>query len=364
MGEQEARLRDRFRGCLLGLALGDALGTTLEFRLRGSFEPITDMMGGGPFRLRPGQWTDDTSMALFLAESLVACRGFDPRDQMERYCRWAESSYTSSTGTCFDIGGTVSAAFRRYRVTREPFSGSTDPFSAGNGCIMRLAPIPMFFFPRHGGGRTLRCRELPADAWGPGMPGCLPPLGPHPRTSPPGWPEGGGSPRGPGRVLAMREQISELADKLMAKHSSHGARWVEDSTPRKLRPGPAPQCYRSPSGCGSIARKRTFPQREHLPRVYFSQLTAPHLTSPTSAAGRVCPQETHLRRQFTARPPAWATIMDRSTDRVLNATPDPVAHAQLIARQPPLQRTPPGVGGDRPAEQCSDLGPCRVSSRR
>ena len=78
---------DRFRGCLLGLAAGDALGTTLEFRSPGSFEPIDDMVGGGPFRLEPGYWTDDTSMALCLAVSLTETGGFDPSDQMERYVR-------------------------------------------------------------------------------------------------------------------------------------------------------------------------------------------------------------------------------------------------------------------------------------
>lgn len=78
--------KDRFQGCLLGLAAGDALGTTMEFMLRGSFEPLKDMVGGGPFSHRPGEWTDDTSMALCLAESLVGNDGFDARDQVERYC--------------------------------------------------------------------------------------------------------------------------------------------------------------------------------------------------------------------------------------------------------------------------------------
>ncbi|MEM3421858.1 MAG: ADP-ribosylglycohydrolase family protein [Candidatus Hadarchaeum sp.] len=140
-------LKDRFRGCLLGLAVGDAVGTTVEFRPRGSFEPIKDMVGGGPFHLRAGQWTDDTSMALCLATSLVECNGFDARDQMERYCKWAETGYLSSTGRCFDIGNTVASALRRFRQTGNPYAGSSDPYSAGNGCIMRLAPIPMFFFP-------------------------------------------------------------------------------------------------------------------------------------------------------------------------------------------------------------------------
>src|SRR5512144_2662418 len=107
-------LLDRFRGCLLGLAAGDAVGTTVEFKPRGTFPPLTGMLGGGPFRLKPGEWTDDTSMALCLATSLLETGSFDPRDQMERYCRWYEDGYLSSKGVCFDIGNTVRAALERY----------------------------------------------------------------------------------------------------------------------------------------------------------------------------------------------------------------------------------------------------------
>lgn len=135
----------RFRGCLLGLAAGDALGTTLEFRPPGTFEPITDMVGGGPFRLEPGQWTDDTSMALCLAESLLAKKGFNPADQMARYVRWYREGHLSSTGHCFDIGNTVRAALERFERSGQPYSGSTDPYSAGNGSIMRLAPVVLYF---------------------------------------------------------------------------------------------------------------------------------------------------------------------------------------------------------------------------
>jgi len=129
----------------MGLATGDALGTTLEFQPPGSFVPIHDMIGGGPFGLEPGQWTDDTSMALCLAESLLECSGFDPVDQLERYCRWYREGYLSSTGRCFDIGNTVREALARFERTREPYCGSTDPWSAGNGSIMRLAPVPLFY---------------------------------------------------------------------------------------------------------------------------------------------------------------------------------------------------------------------------
>jgi len=95
--------------------------------------------------LKPGQWTDDTSMALCLAESLAECWGFDPVDQLARYLRWAEDGYLSSTGECFDIGGTVSRALHHFEQTGDPYSGPTDPYSAGNGSIMRLAPVPLFY---------------------------------------------------------------------------------------------------------------------------------------------------------------------------------------------------------------------------
>ncbi|MHB9146297.1 MAG: ADP-ribosylglycohydrolase family protein [Symbiobacteriia bacterium] len=135
----------RYRGALLGLAAGDALGTTLEFTRPGSFTPIEDIVGGGPFGLNPGQWTDDTSMALCLAESLLEKHGFDPIDQMERYLRWFREGHLSSTGACFDIGGATGAALARFERTREPYCGSTDPNTAGNGSIMRLAPVPLAF---------------------------------------------------------------------------------------------------------------------------------------------------------------------------------------------------------------------------
>lgn len=138
-----ASARARFRGCLLGLAVGDALGTTLEFKPPGSFEPITDMVGGGPFNLQPGQWTDDTAMALCLATSLVERGGFDPHDQMQRYLRWYREGYLSSTGHCFDIGNTVRDALERFERTGEPMAGSTQAHTAGNGGLMRLAPVAM-----------------------------------------------------------------------------------------------------------------------------------------------------------------------------------------------------------------------------
>ena len=137
--------RSRYHGTLIGLAAGDALGTTLEFKAPGTFEPVQDIVGGGPFGLDAGQWTDDTSMALCLAESLVERGRFDPDNQMRRYLRWYREGHLSSTGTCFDIGATISAALRRFEVDQNPFAGETGSAYGGNGSLMRLAPVPLAF---------------------------------------------------------------------------------------------------------------------------------------------------------------------------------------------------------------------------
>ncbi len=130
---------------MFGLAVCDSLGTTLEFRSPGTFTPITDIIGGGPFGLKPGQWTDDTSMGLCLAESLIEKRGFDPVDQLERYVSWYRMGHLSCTGTCFDIGNTTRSSLALFETTRKPYCGSKNAHAAGNGSIMRLAPVPLFF---------------------------------------------------------------------------------------------------------------------------------------------------------------------------------------------------------------------------
>ena len=132
-------------GALVGLAIGDALGTTLEFSKRDVNPSHTEIVGGGPFGLQPGEWTDDTSMALCLVDSLLAKGGFDALDSMDRYLRWWKHGENSSNGTCFDIGNTTSSALSRYEESGDPWSGSTDPATSGNGSLMRLAPVPIFF---------------------------------------------------------------------------------------------------------------------------------------------------------------------------------------------------------------------------
>jgi ADP-ribosyl-[dinitrogen reductase] hydrolase len=137
---------DRALGALVGLAVGDAVGTTLEFAPRDTYTPIFDMVGGGPFHLRPGEWTDDTAMALALADSLIACKKLDETDLMQRFSRWRDEGAYSCTGTCFDIGITTSRALDRWNRTGDPIAGSIDPHTAGNGSLMRLAPVALMYW--------------------------------------------------------------------------------------------------------------------------------------------------------------------------------------------------------------------------
>lgn len=140
-------LSQRYEGCLIGLAIGDSLGTTVEFCPRNSFLELTTIVGGGIFNLIAGQWTDDTSMALCLAESLIICNGFDAHHQMTNYLHWWKYGHLSSTGKCFDIGNTVRNALSRFEKNGDPYSGSTNKLSAGNGSLMRLAPVVLYFYP-------------------------------------------------------------------------------------------------------------------------------------------------------------------------------------------------------------------------
>jgi ADP-ribosyl-[dinitrogen reductase] hydrolase len=144
----KSRNWDRAVGALVGLAVGDAIGTTLENSKRDSAPPVTDMVGGGPFDLRPGEWTDDTAMALCLADSLRACDGLDQSDLLRRFGRWLRYGDNSCTGSCFGAGNTTFEAIRQFDKTGNPvsdLSGSgINPGMAGNGSLTRLAPAVIY----------------------------------------------------------------------------------------------------------------------------------------------------------------------------------------------------------------------------
>lgn len=138
-------LLERFSGSLLGLAVGDALGMPWEFRSRGSFPRVTGMATGGVHHAKLGEWTDDTSMAFCLAESLIRHGGWNPGDAADRFRQWYRAGYWSCREDCFDIGNTTACAILKFEKSGDPFAGSDDPNFAGNGSIMRLAPIALFF---------------------------------------------------------------------------------------------------------------------------------------------------------------------------------------------------------------------------
>ena len=129
---------NRKRGALIGLAVGDAMGASIEFRAPGAFEPVTTYRAGGPFNLEAGQWTDDTSMALALADSLG--QGWDVNDQARRYPSWWQGGKYSVNGVCFDIGGTTLSGLSNFSKTGDA-TASGSQIGQGNGSIMRLSPV-------------------------------------------------------------------------------------------------------------------------------------------------------------------------------------------------------------------------------
>ena len=158
-------LRERFQGALAGLAVCDALAAHTQFRKPGSFAPIGDLLGGGPFDLPRGAWTDDTAMALLLAESLVES-GFDARDQVARYSRWQREGYGSATGQCVGISANVARALTAAQYKGQPFAGSHDPLSLDKDPLSRVAPVVMYHFaqPTQAIGRAVDAARVTAQA--------------------------------------------------------------------------------------------------------------------------------------------------------------------------------------------------------
>jgi len=139
-------LRERFVGALLGLATGDAVAAATQYRRPGSFTPVGDMLGGGPFDLPRGAWSDDTATALCLAESLLECNGFDPRDQVQRYARWQQEGYLSATGQCVGITANTARSLAIAKWRRMVFPGSHDPEQLDPEPLSRIAPVALYYF--------------------------------------------------------------------------------------------------------------------------------------------------------------------------------------------------------------------------
>lgn len=148
---------DRMLGGLLGAVVGDALGVPVEFSSREQriADPVTDMRGHGTHDQPPGTWSDDSSMALCLAESIVRS-GWSVKDQAARYLRWAFENYMTPHGRMFDIGGTTRQALQRYR-DGSPLqaSGGRDEWDNGNGALMRMLPAAVYF--ARASDEMLRC---------------------------------------------------------------------------------------------------------------------------------------------------------------------------------------------------------------
>lgn len=136
---------ERYYGSLVGLAVGDALGAPVEGLAPGMFPKVTNFCGGGFHHIEPGEWTDDTALAMCLAESLIARHGFEPADAMDRIRQWWRAGYWSCREAAFGIGSTTQAAIEYYEAEGAPYAGLTSEASASNGSIMRLAPVPLYY---------------------------------------------------------------------------------------------------------------------------------------------------------------------------------------------------------------------------
>ncbi|MFO7814441.1 MAG: ADP-ribosylglycohydrolase family protein [Halanaerobiales bacterium] len=135
-------MENKFKGALLGLIVGDALGARYEGMSGDNINFKGKMKGGGPHNISAGQWTDDTSLALCLAESLIK-DGFDLESQLARYAKWFKDGYLSSKDRAFGIGRNTSISITDY-IQNEILPPARED-AAGNGSIMRLAPVPMYF---------------------------------------------------------------------------------------------------------------------------------------------------------------------------------------------------------------------------
>lgn len=135
-------LREQLVGCLVGLVVGDALGVPAEFKTRRQLDrsPVTTMTGFGTHMQPPGTWSDDSSLALATAESLL--EGYAPRDMMRRFHAWLTTAYMTAHGEVFDVGNATRAAIARFAegLPQEAWGGRDDRDN-GNGSLMRIAPL-------------------------------------------------------------------------------------------------------------------------------------------------------------------------------------------------------------------------------
>ncbi len=136
---------NRNQGSLMGLAIGDALGAQVEFKVPGTFEHVSELKDGGTHHLEAGGWTDDTSMALCMAMSLIERHEYDERDILKKFLRWYRTGYLGSNGRCFDIGMTTSKSLKKYERDGKFATNKINEQEAGNGALMRLTPIPLFY---------------------------------------------------------------------------------------------------------------------------------------------------------------------------------------------------------------------------
>lgn len=139
---------DTVRSCILGLAVGDALGVPFEFmpREQAASAELAHMTQGNFYHIQPaGAWSDDTAMALASMDSFTRRRGFDPDDMMRAFLDWYRFGDYSSTGETFGVGRTVyNALHETMKGTSALRCGQAGIRDNGNGSLMRFAPTALY----------------------------------------------------------------------------------------------------------------------------------------------------------------------------------------------------------------------------
>ena len=153
------KIRDRALGAFVGLAVGDALGAPVEFMSRDTFPYVTEMMAGGYFHLPAGAWTDDTAMALCLADSLFNYPDFDEQDLLNRFLKWLEHHENTSTGKCIGVGQNTLVVLGHYHRTGEVLAPRVKGRSDGNGALMRIAPVAVVNWSNQEKAREIASRQ-------------------------------------------------------------------------------------------------------------------------------------------------------------------------------------------------------------
>ena len=350
-------VRERYLGALLGLAVGDALGVTTQFRRPGRFTPLGDLLGGGPFDLPRGAWSDDTAMSLCLAESLLEQGGFEARDQVARYRRWQKEGYLSATGQCVGITAGTARALARGAVAppvllRLPRPGGPGPRAAlaraGRWCCITLPTAKR---------RRRRPRKPPAPParhrW------CSRPAGP--------WPQPCTRPL----AGAAKPQILAAAEALVGQSPAARPRSARRARHRRRWPPPSDCFARTHNFRDAVLAAANLGGDADVVAGAAGALAGAHYTAgaiPTmwrNSLMKLQLLESFADRLLDPRPGPARQLRRRAARRGARGSRQPAPGCRKLAARVPLVSfpTPADVHDSRPWPHCTRRTPASARAR-